>query len=227
MAADDSEVFRIFPVFLVIDVSASMSGGPIAAVNAFLPDLKHEMVANPIVGEIARISLTTFSDGAQTVLKLCDLAYTELPTISIEGGTNFAAAFRETRAAIDTGLRSLPKGTPFFRPVVFFLSDGEHQANEDWHAVLQELRDEGWKLRPEIVTFGFGDVNHDSMQRIATRFAFVAKDADPAMQVREIMNALIGSIRTTSTSMQDPAQADGLHVEAPSAHFTALPALEL
>ena len=60
------------------------------------------------------------------------------------------------------------------------------------------------------------------MPGASTRFAFAVKDNDPVMQVREIMNALIGSIRTTSTSFRDPAQAQGLHLETPTEFFTPL-----
>src|SRR4051812_1787983 len=128
---ENSELYTIFPVFILVDVSASMAGGPIEALNEALPSLQKEMVSNPTVGEIARIAVITFSDGATTAVPLCDLAEVELPEVMVEGGTNFAAGFRETRKAITSGLTSLPKGTPIYRPVVFFMSDGEHQARED------------------------------------------------------------------------------------------------
>jgi uncharacterized protein YegL len=224
---ENSELYTIFPVFIVVDVSASMAGGPIEALNEALPNLQKEMVSNPTVGEIARVALITFSDSATTVSPLCDLADAQLPEIVVEGGTNFAAGFREVRRAITSGLGSLPKGTPIYRPVVFFMSDGEHQAREDWEPALDELRDHSWKFAPEIVVFGFGNANTDALRRIATRFSFVAKDADPALQVREIINALVGSIRTTSTSFRDPSQADGLHLDAPKEFFAPLPPMTL
>jgi hypothetical protein len=45
--------------------------------------------------------------------------------------------------------------------------------------------------------------------------------------VREIMQALLGSIRTASASFQDPSQADGLTIDAPAEHFTPLPRMTL
>lgn len=222
---DNSELYTVFPVFMLVDVSASMAGGSIEAVNAAMPALKKEMLSNPSVGEIARVCVVTFSDVGRTVIPLCDLADAEIPEIMIEGGTNFAAAFREVKSAITMGLHSLPKGTPFYRPVVFFMSDGEHQAKEQWDVALDDLKDKSWKFAPEIVCFGFNDANRDTtaLQRIATRFAFLAKETDPVVQVREIMNALLNSIRTTSTSFRDPTQAEGLHIEAPAEHFAPLP----
>jgi uncharacterized protein YegL len=220
-----SELFTVFPVFLLVDVSASMSGGPIEAVNKALPDIQHEMRSNPMVGEIARIGLVTFSDESRVAIPLCDLADAQLPELLVEGGTNFAAAFRGARQAIESGMSSLPKGTPVYRPVVFFMSDGAHRSREDWTDALKQLRDKSWKFAPEVVAFGLGDAEKESLQKIATRFAFMAKDQNPVDQVREIMNALIGSIRTTSTSLADPSKQEGLYLETPTDHFTPLPAL--
>jgi uncharacterized protein YegL len=222
-----TELFTVFPVFLLVDVSASMSGGPIEAVNKALPDMQHEMRSNPMVGEIARIGLVTFSDESRVAIPLCDLADAHLPELLVEGGTNFAAGFRGVRQAIESGMMSLPKGTPVYRPVVFFMSDGAHQAREDWTNALKQLRDPSWKFAPEVVTFGLGEAQQESLQKIATRFAFMAKDQDPVTQVREIMNALIGSIRTTSTSLADPSKQQGLYLDTPTEHFTPLPAITI
>jgi uncharacterized protein YegL len=219
----------VFPVFLLIDVSASMAGGAIEAVNNAIPDLKKEMLANPMTGEIARVGVVTFSDEGRTLIPLCDLADVTIPEIMIEGGTDFYAGFKEVKQAIETGLRSLPKGTPFYRPVVFFMSDGAHQSrvHPDWSQAYRELTDRTWKLAPEIVAFGFGDAQADTLSKVATRYAFMSKDSDPATQVREIMHALLSSIRTASASFRDPSQADGLTIDAPTEHFTPLPKLSL
>jgi len=222
---NNAEVFPIFPVFLLIDVSASMAGEAMDAVNAALPDLKKEIEADPTVGEIAQIGIVTFSDEGRTVLPLSDLAEVDIPEIMVEGGTNFAAGFEEVKRAIDTGLHAMPKGTPFYRPVVFFMSDGMHQSRQDWRPARADLLN--WKLAPEIVTFGFGDAQDEGLRQVTTHYAFKARGNSPADQVREIMHALLGSIVTTSRSFTDPSKADGLVIEAPSEHFTPLPRMSL
>lgn len=219
----DEELFTVFPIFLLIDVSASMSGGPIEAVNQALPDLKREMLANPIVGEIARVGIVTFSDEGRVALPLCDLAYADLPEIMVEGGTNFASGLRTMKDAIRDGLGALPRGTPLYKPVVFLMSDGQHMARESWKASLDELTNQRPSvLNPEIVCFGFGDAEMDDLRAIATRFAFLSRDTDPVSQVREVMHALLSSIRTSSQSFSDPSKADGLHLDVPAEKFVQL-----
>lgn len=219
---NSTELYPVFPFFLLIDVSASMTGGAIEAVNAALPELQQEMRSNPTVGEIAQVCIVTFSDEGRTALPLSDLATVRIPELMVEGGTNFAAGFRALRQAIESGMASLPKGTPVYRPVVFFMSDGQHMAQEDWTPARNQVVDRSWKYAPEIVSFGFGAANDDAIKRVSTKFSFRAKAGDAAVQVREIMNSLIGSIRTTSTSVRDPSMDGGLHVDAPAEYFTPL-----
>lgn len=220
------ESHPVLPVYLLVDVSYSMAGAPIDAMNAALPRLKDAIKRDPVMGEMARISLITFSDQARVALPISDLLYAELPELHAESGTNFAAAFRCARTEIESSIRSLGKGTSFHKPVVFFLSDGEHVADEDWEGPLRDLTDRSWMFNPEIVAFGFGDANEASLGAIATRHAFMSKDIDPVVQVREIISTLIQSIKTTSGSLHQEG-AGGLIVEADSEKFTPLPVMQI
>jgi uncharacterized protein YegL len=224
---ENSELYTVFPVFILVDASASMAGAPIEAVNAAILNIKNKMLSNPAVGEIVGVCVMTFSDIGRTVIPFRDLTGAEIPEITVERGTNFAAAFREAKSAIMEGLRSLPKGTPFYRPTVFFMSDGEHTAKEQWGGALSELTDKSWEFAPEIVCFGLGDAARDTtaLRRIATRFAFLVKESDLTAQVGEIMNSLLNIIRTTSTSVRDPAH-EGLRIEAPAEHLVACRSVE-
>jgi uncharacterized protein YegL len=218
---NSGENFPVFPVFLLIDVSYSMIGGPITAVNECLPQLKEAVGEDPTVGEIARVGLLTFSDKGTTKLPLSDLQYVDLPTLTVEAQTNFAEAFRVARREIDASMLALGKGTRFHRPVLFFLSDGFHNAPEDWRAPLRGLKDPHWRFHPEIVVFGFGEADQAELSEIATTHAFMAKNVDPAQQVKEIIPLIVSSIKTTSVSL--PHSGGGLTIEPDLTKFTPLP----
>lgn len=217
----DNERLPIFPVYIVIDVSYSMEGAPINAVNNALPELKTMISNNASVGEVARIAILTFSDYARPVVPLCDLQNAPLPTLKPEGNTNFAEAFRTLHAELEQGIRSFGKGVRFYKPVVFFMSDGEHNAGEDWRPPLRKLEDRNFNFNPEIVTFGFGDADPESLQQIATTYAFAAKSGNPTSQVKEIMNALLKSVRTTSNKLAQGNES-ALSVEPDPEQFTRL-----
>ena len=87
------ERYAVFPFYLCLDVSQSMSGEPIAQVNAELPQIRSSVGQDPAVAEVIRFGVVTFSDGARTVLPLVDLALVEsMPTVEVEGKTSYSAA---------------------------------------------------------------------------------------------------------------------------------------
>ncbi|SET11809.1 Uncharacterized conserved protein YegL, contains vWA domain of TerY type [Nonomuraea wenchangensis] len=216
----------MFPVFLVIDVSYSMAGEPIEAVNAALPDLKAAIEDDPTVGELARVAVIAFADTATVVLPLSDLQYAGLPLLEPGGATNFAEAFRAAREEIERAIRGLGRGSRFYRPVLFFMSDGMHVADEDWRGPLRQLTSPDWPFAPEVVAFGFGAAEAEALGTIATRYAFKANGADPAAQAREIISTLVRSIRTTSGSLR-PDGDGGLVVDVDRSKFTPLPLMEV
>ena len=220
-AADERH--PVFPVVLLVDTSSSMAGDPIGAVNHTLPELKQLILDDPTVGEIARIAIVTFATGAELALPLCDLADVDLPRLSASGATNYTDAFATARRQLEDGVRSLGKGTRFHTPVIFFMSDGQPTTGGDWSGALAALTDPGWKFRPEIVAFGFGAADPDTLTRVATRHALLATDAPPAEQAKDILHTIIGSIRTTSTSLRTDQTGGGLIVEADPNRFTPLP----
>jgi uncharacterized protein YegL len=226
-----SELYTTFPFVIAVDVSLSMKGAPIEAAGQLMPALRDVFTSDPTVGTIARIAVVTFSDEGRIVVPLCDIEGADMPHLKVERGTNFAAAFRTIKAAIEEGMCSFPRGTPVYRPVVFFLSDGAHEVPSnspdlDYVPALQDLV-KGWKFAPEIVAFGIGDqVDEKALGQIATRHAFLAKDRDPVAAVRDIGSAILNSILLTSKSSMDPDKQTGLYITNDS-DFTELPIFEI
>ena len=87
------ERYAVFPFYLCLDVSASMSGSPIDSVNQQLPLLRASVGEDPAIAEVIRMGIVTFSDVAHSVLPLCDLSLVEaVPELSAQGRTSYAAA---------------------------------------------------------------------------------------------------------------------------------------
>ncbi|PSM38209.1 hypothetical protein C6Y14_38385 [Streptomyces dioscori] len=196
----ESERPPVFPVCLVLDVSWSMAGPPLAAVNAMLPEIKQVILDDHATGEIARLAMVTFSDHAERVMPLTDLKYAVPPVLAPQGGTNFAAGLRTAYETLREGISGLGRGSTYHRPVVFFVSDGEHNSSEDWTGPFRDLTSKEDKYGAEVVSFGFGQANRSVIAQVSTNFAFYANDGDPAAAVREILSTVVRSIRTTSGS---------------------------
>jgi uncharacterized protein YegL len=202
------ERYAVFPFYLCLDVSASMAGAPIEAVNRQLPLLRAGIGEDPAIAEVIRLGVITFSDVAQVVLPLCDLSLVEaMPPVVAQGRTSYAAAFDHLRAVIEDDYQaSRAGGDRWYRPAVLFISDGRPtDDSERWTAAHRRLVEPTWKRRPNILAFGFGDAAPDVLAVVAEskpNRAFIATEgAEPAKVVPELMAGLIQSIVSSSASV--------------------------
>jgi uncharacterized protein YegL len=205
---DGNESYPIVPICIAIDTSASMAqNGALLAVNQCLPELATFLRDEPVAAEMARIGLITFDSTAREALPLSDLAEVSMPTVSAQGATSFAAAFREIKRFFETYIPQLGKGAQYYAPIVFLITDGlPTDPDEQWRPALDELRAAG-KYRCNIVCFGFGDAKAEILQTIG--MTFIAREQDPVDATRSVFRELMGSIKTTSASVRDAVESGG------------------
>ena len=221
------ERYAVFPFYLCLDTSASMRGGPIDGVNAQLPLLRKSIGEDPAIAEVIRLGVVTFSDVAHTLLPLCDLSLVEeMPEVSAEGRTSYAAAFDHLRQLVESDYQaSRVSGDRWYRPAVIFISDGRPTDDpERWRSALDRLIDPGWKRRPNILAFGFGDADPEILAAVTSKKpnrAFIAAEgSEPAKVIPELLAGLIQSIVSSSASVYEGAAQLALP-EIPS--MTAIP----
>lgn len=218
------ERYSVFPFYICLDVSASMAGAPIESVNQQMPLLRASVGEDPAVAEVIRLGIVTFSDVARSVLPLCDLSLVEaVPEVSAQGRTSYAAVFDHLRQVIeDDYAKSRAGGDRWYRPAVIFISDGRPTDDpERWRAALGRLLDAGWKRRPNILAFGFGEADSEVLAEVTSgrpnRAFIAAEGAEPAKVVPELLAGLIQSIVSSSASVYDGA-AQLVPPDLPSMH---------
>ncbi len=221
------ERYAVFPFYLCLDVSASMAGAPIDSVNRQLPLLRASIGEDPAIAEVIRFGVVTFSDVAHTVLPLCDLSLVEaVPEVAAQGRTSYAAAFDHLRQVIEHDYQaSRAGGDRWYRPAVIFISDGRPtDDSERWRSAHLRLTDPGWKRRPNILAFGFGDADPAVLATVSEskpNRAFIAVEgAEPSQVVPELMAGLIQSIVSSSASVYT-GEAQLVPPEVPT--MTAIP----
>lgn len=185
---------HVLPFYLVLDVSSSMVGEGIEAINTALPGLLDEISTNLIVADKTRFSLITFASEAQVALPLCDLSEVQaMPVLRPTGLTNYAKVFRLLRNTIQADVERLKlQDLQVFRPTVFFMTDGNPNS-DDWLATYRQLVAEDFPYRPNIMAFGVGSVSTTILGQVATSKAFLAID-DPGTALTEFATTLTKSI---------------------------------
>ncbi len=163
----------VMPFYLICDVSYSMYDD-MRALNDGVERLRKAIVGEPIVDEVAQICVMTFSDTAKVVLPMGQMSHqSSVPALSVEGGTNYGAAFRGLASAITSDSASLKaQKYKVYRPCAFFLTDGEPN-DHDWHKSYTDAltydkeSGAGLKAHPIFVPFGFRDASEQILAQLA------------------------------------------------------------
>ena len=215
---------QVLPFYLVCDESGSMFGEPVKAINDSLPELHAEIGSNPTVSDKTKFCFISFNHQAQVLLPLSDLStVSSIPGLQADGGTDYSSAFDLLYDTITNDVAQLKANQDqVHRPAVFFLSDG--QPGDDWKASYERLTDKNWPLHPNILAFGFGDVDASTLQKVATVRAFIADGTmGPGAALREFAKSLTQSIVNSGSNA---TSSGGLTLSVPenAPGFTALPA---
>lgn len=207
-----NEQGKLLPFYLVVDVSASMSGPRLDAVNQIMPAVVDALAETPILADKVRFGLLDFGTDAQVRLPLCDPLDDDvtLPMLSVRGLTSFAEAFRLLRAEIESNVNQLKAdGFLVHRPAVFFLSDGEPtDPVDDWQNAFRELT-EGFPMYPNLVPCGVAQANPKTMQQLIhpaegpkrMQMYLMDRGEDAAKAITQIAEILISSMIKSGESM--------------------------
>ncbi len=194
---------KILPFYIVIDTSLSMRSC-LEALDTGLNQLQKTIATDATVSELARVAIISFNSEARQELRLSDLARLEdgLPKLKIGGQTNYRAAFELLRDAIEHEITwYLDSHYRVLRPTVYFITDGQ-PSDDDWAEAHNQLTSpELFPFHPNIVSFGFGQVDEETLRATATYKAFVASEgAMPATVLaqiaRELTNSIVASARS-------------------------------
>jgi uncharacterized protein YegL len=162
---------RVRPFYLVLDVSYSMLH-EMTALNAGLHRLHQAVRMDPVLDAAAQLCVMTFSDTAKVVMPLARASANRLPPLSVEGGTNYGAAFRELSEVIPRDILELERqGYRPENPFCFFVADGE-PVDGDWLETFTRamaLVSAGGQpgTRPVFIPWGFRDAPPDVLRRLA------------------------------------------------------------
>lgn len=122
------------PCVLILDVSSSMAGRPIAELNDGLIAYKDELSADSLASKRVEVSVITFGSVVQTVCEFSTAAHFHPPRLEANGLTYMGQA---VNLAIDTlearKQQYKTNGISYYRPWMFLVSDGAPN-DPDWES---------------------------------------------------------------------------------------------
>jgi uncharacterized protein YegL len=218
---------NILPFYIVCDESGSMGpNGGIDAINAALPELHSTIASDPLVSDKCRIGLITFSDSAEELMSLTNLAdVVAMPGMQPRGLTNYGSVFDLLKSVISRDIANLKgQGYKVYRPAVFFITDGEPTDVATWESSYRSLVDKNTNRHaPNIIAFGVDGADASTIGKVGTLGGFVSTNGvSPADSLREIIGSLTNTIFDSASS-----STPQLVVPAAPAGTTAVPLEEV
>jgi uncharacterized protein YegL len=211
---------RRMPVYLLLDVSGSMSGPAITAVEQGVQLLHNELLGQPQAVEMVHLSVITFGSSANQIIPLTPITSFTPPPLSAGGATALGAALRELGRALDreiTPTTATKKGD--YKPLVFLLTDGE--PTDSWEPELTALNSRREKKAGSIIALGCGDSVNTGVLRQITGSVLLMTDVTPD-NLRAFFKWVSASVTTASKSAATPSSGDAATLPPPPSGFTVV-----
>lgn len=197
---------RRLPVYLLIDVSGSMSGEPIEAVKNGLQTMQSALRKDPHALEQAFISLITFETAVRQLIPLTEVYKFQAPALSAGGGTSLGAALKLlAQCAGQEVVKGSSEQKGDWKPLVFIMTDGE--PTDDIEAGLAEFQQVKWGI---VVACAAGShANTEVLKKIAGENVIRLDTAD-SNSIAAFFKFVSSSISASSKKVDSGAETGGL-----------------
>ncbi|MDR2349478.1 MAG: VWA domain-containing protein [Deltaproteobacteria bacterium] len=166
---------RRLPIYLLLDVSGSMTGPPLQFVETGFATLLKALKKDPQAVEMAYLSLITFESAAKQVFPLTEVISVQPQKFTAGGGTSLGAALNlALTCANNEVVKNTPAAKGDFKPLIFIMTDG--MPTDDIHARLRAFKSYNWGT---IVACAAGeDADVDVLTEIAGENVLILKACD-------------------------------------------------
>jgi uncharacterized protein YegL len=196
---------RRLPVYLLLDVSGSMSGEPIEALKNGVQILVSTLRQDPYALETAYLSVITFDSSARQAVPLTELAAFQTPNIAASGTTALGEALGLLATRIDAEVNKTTaevKGD--WKPLVFIMTDGV--PTDDWARGLEKLR----KVRTGVVVACAAGHGADTNVLKQITEVVVSLDTADSSTIKAFFKWVSASVSTGSQKVDQQKEVSGL-----------------
>jgi uncharacterized protein YegL len=158
------------PVLLLLDCSGSMSGDPIAELNAGLKDLKNDLDEDPFSRKRVELAVMSFGGTVTLVNDFTTVDNWQAPTLTTTGDTPLGKAVRDGLTLLRKRKDAIREhGIELLRPWVFLITDGA--PTDTWKDLPPILASEAEQKAYLFYAVGVQGANFDVLKELSPSHA--------------------------------------------------------
>jgi uncharacterized protein YegL len=182
------------PCVLLLDVSGSMAGHPIAELNSGLVTFRDELANDSLAMKRVEVAIVTFGP-VRTEQPFQSAAAFVPPTLSSQGDTPMGGAILHALEMVRARKDEYrANGISYYRPWVFLITDGS--PTDAWKAAAEAVHAGEAAKAFAFFAIGVRGANLDNLRQISVREPLMLE----GLKFRELFSWLSSSLRSVSRS---------------------------
>jgi uncharacterized protein YegL len=160
------------PCVLLLDVSGSMQGAAINALNEGLLTFREQLNQDNLARKRVEVAIVTFGSDVKVIQDFVTPDQFEPPTLTAQGLTHMGSAILQGLDMIEARKGQYRNnGVNYYRPWVFLITDGEPQGEPDSivEQATQRIRDDEASKRVAFFAVGVEAANMTRLSQVVVR----------------------------------------------------------
>lgn len=154
-----------FPMLLLLDTSGSMSGSPIAQLNAGVDVFKQEVERDELASLRAEVAIITFNNSAQLVQDFVSIDQFFPQQFTASGSTAMGQAIEIALNTVESRKAYYKSnGLGYFQPWIVLITDGE--PTDSWQNAAQRVKQACAKQKLSFFAIGVQGANMNILGQI-------------------------------------------------------------
>lgn len=160
------------PCVLLLDVSTSMQGRPIEALNQGLKTFKEDLIKDSLSSRRVEAAIVTFGSEVKVIQDFVTADQLEPPTLTSHGLTHMGSGIQKALEIVQARkVQYRVNGVAYYRPWIFMITDGEPQGDPLGvvEQAVNQLKDDEANKRVAFFAVGVEGANMARLNELTVR----------------------------------------------------------